>query len=454
MTVGKRNTNQKENFGISFNINKLLAFATKIIINKHNNIMKKEIFKNFLQNSINEKTALLKNEMSEEDRNLVQASIDGLTALVEQLDAETDEDALEELKAAVETLNDSIAAIQEKLSQQKQEITDITMEENYLKTQNSVHDFANAIRNARNAEDFRANWAEVLSTNGITVASGSEAAFIPEAVKGMISDIWDRNADWLRDLTNTGAKRFYCRYNTSDQTNENSRAKGWKKGDTKVAQTITVAAKLLEAQFIYKIQEIDLKTQWDSDEALISYVIGELVDQILYEIKRAILVGDGRDVSSDYKINKFEAIAKSSTDAYTTVSTVTPDGFLVDDMRAMVDSIKNDNNKSIYVFMSKATLRTLARVQASSTSTPVYMSIEQVAEQIGATKIITTDVLGATYKAVAMIPSEYYLVGENILNPVLYTWHEGYKNVDVWRYECVAGGGINGMLSTAVLKAE
>lgn len=417
--------------------------------------MKKEIFKKFLQNSISEKTNLLAaNEMSEEDKNLVQASIDGLAALVEQLDAETDEDALEELKAAVETLNDSIAAIQEKLSQQKQEITDITMEENYLKTQNSVHDFANAIRNARNAEDFRANWAEVLSTNGITVASGSEAAFIPEAVKGMINDIWDRNADWLRDLNNTGAKRFYCRYNTSEQTAENSRAKGWKKGDTKVSQTITVAAKLLEAQFIYKIQEIDLKTQWDSDEALISYVIGELVDQILYEIKRAILVGDGRAVDSDYKINKFEAIAKSSTDAYTTVSTVTANGFLVDDMRAMVDSIKNDNNKDIYVFMSKADLRTLARVQASESSTPVYMSVEQVAEQIGATRIITTDLLGSDYKAVAMIPSEYYLVGENILNPVLYTWHEGYKNIDVWRYECVAGGGINGMLSTAVLKAE
>lgn len=270
----------------------------------------------------------------------------------------------------------------------------------------------------------------------------------------MITDIWDRNADWLKDLNDTGAKRFYCRYNNSDQNAENSRAKGWKKGDTKVSQTINVGAKLLESQFIYKLQEIDLKTQWDSDEALINYVIGELVDQILYEIKRAILVGDGRAVDSDYKINKFEAIAKTSTDNYTTVSTVTANGFLVDDMRAMVDNIHNDNNKDVLVFMSKADLRTLARVQASETSTPVYMSVEQVAEQIGATRIITTDLLGSSYKAVAMIPSEYYLVGENILNPVLYTWHEGYKNIDVWRYECVAGGGINGLKSTAVLKAE
>ena len=82
------------------------------------------------------------------------------------------------------------------------------------------------------------------------------------------------------------------------------------------------------------------------------------------------------------------------------------------------------------------------------------MSVEQVAEQIGATRIITTDLLGSDFKAVAMIPSEYYLVGENILNPVLYTWHEPYKNLDAWRYECVAGGGINGLKSTAVLKAE
>jgi len=413
-----------------------------------------EIFKQYVKNELEAKQALLaSNSLAEEDRELISSAVDNLNGIMEALDAEGTDADLDELRASIEELNNSIAAIQEKLTQNKQEINTETetMQMNYLQTKNSVHDFANAIRNSRTGDEFRANWTEMLSTNGITITEGSEDAFIPEAVKGMIQDIWDRNADWLRDLNNTGAKRFYCRYNTSDQTAENSRAKGWKKGDTKVGQTINVAAKLLEAQFIYKIQEIDLKTQWDSDEALINYVIGELVDQILYEIKRAILVGDGRDVSSDYKINKFEAIAKSSTDAYTTVSTASAT-FLVDDMRAMVDAIKNDNNKPIYVFMSKADLRTLARVQASENSTPVYMSVEQVAEQIGASKIITTDLLGDTYHAVAMIPSEYYLVGENILNPVLYTWHEGYKNLDVWRYECVAGGGINGLLSTAVLK--
>ena len=85
---------------------------------------------------------------------------------------------------------------------------------------------------------------------------------------------------------------------------------------------------------------------------------------------------------------------------------------------------------------------------------PVYIPTEQVAEQIGASRIITTDLLGSDYKAVAFIPGEYYLVGESILNPVLMTAHDIYKNVDIYRYECVAGGGINAMKSSAVLKAN
>ena len=417
--------------------------------------MKKELFKEYLQNEISAKQSLLtQNDLSDADKTAIENAVSGLTAIMEKLEKENDTEAVEELKNTVNELTDKLTAVEEKINQNKQNIDNTMPNEEYLKTQNSVHDFADAIRNAKTADEFRKNWNEKLVANGFTITQGSEPAFVPEAVKGMINDIWDRNADWLRDLNFTGAKKFYCRYNTSDQTLETSRAKGHKEGTNKVGQTINMAAKLLEAQFIFKIQELSYQTIWDSDEALITYVINELVDQILYEIKRAILVGDGRANDSDYKINSFEAIAKTTTDAYTTVSTVTANGFLVDDVRAMVDSIKNDNNKPVLVFMDKTSLRTLSRVQASDSSTPVYIPTEQVAEQIGATRIITTDLLGADYKALAFIPSEYYLVGENILNPVLYTWHEGYKNVDVWRYECVAGGGINAMQSSAVLKAN
>lgn len=423
--------------------------------------MTKEILKNFLQGELEAKNALLAaNTVSEDDKELINSQIAGITAMVEKLDAMEDDNTkelVEELKNTVAEMGEKLQALNEKINLKKDnnDSEKDNNEMNYLETKNSVRDFASAIRNSKNADEFKANWKEYLVANdvnpdSITIAEGSEDAFIPEAVKGMINDLWDRNADWLRDLNFTGAKRFYVRHNTSEQDAETSRAKGWKKGTEKARQDLNFAAKLLEGQFIYKIVEIDLKTKFDSDEALISYVIGELVDQILYEIKRAILVGDGRQDNDPYKISSFETILKDTTDAYTVVSEASSN-FLVEDVRAMVDSIHNPNGKKVIAFMTKADLRTLAKVQASETSTPVFLSKEQVAEQIMADEIVTTDLL-TDGTVIAFIPSEYYMVGApNLLTPILYSWHEGYKNLDVYRNETFAGGGLNGLKSSAVL---
>lgn len=418
--------------------------------------MTREILKNFLQGELDAKNAVLAaNTVSEEDKELINSQIAGITAMMEKLDAMEDDDTkalVEELKNTVTEMGDKLTALNEKINLKNNETDnkEDKMDNEYLKSTNAVRDFADAIRNSRTADEFRANWNAYLTQNSIEVTAGSEEAFLPEAVRGRITDLYEKGSGWLADLTNTNAKAFWVRHNNSEKDAETSRAKGWTKGKTKVAQEITLAAKKLVPQFIYKLQEIDLQTKFENDEDLINYVLGELVDQILFEERRAILVGDGRALDSDYKISSFEAIAKTTTDAYTTVLTASS-SFLVDDLRAMTDAIVNENNKDIYVFMSKADLRTLARVQASETSTPVYLSVEQCAEQIGATKIFTTDLLGSDYKAVAMIPSEYYLVGEGVLNPSLMADHDIYKNLDIYRYECVAGGGINALKSTAVL---
>lgn len=432
--------------------------------------MKKQ-FIEYLQNSLTEKQNILStNTLSEEDKTLLEnqvANLEGLIQKLEEAEEEITNEQMEDIKNQINTLNDKLTALNEKINLNKnnEDNKENKMEDtlkNYLESKNSVHAFAEAIRNSKSADEFKNNWMATLKNaaemeESITIEEGSEEAYLPSVVKGMLSDIWDRNADWLKDLNYTGAKRFFCRYNTSEQDAETSRAKGYKKGDKKAQQTIELSSKLLESQFIYKIATISLQTRFEDDGALISYVVKELADQILYEIKRAILVGDGRANDSDYKINSLEAVAKTTTDAWTTVMTEGDAGtsFLVDDMRAMVDSVNNPNNKPIYVFMSKADLRTLSRVSASETSTPVYVGKEVVAEQLGCDRIITTDLLGDDFKAVAMIPDEYYMVGAtNLLTPILYTWHEGWTNTDCYRQETVAGGGINGLKSTAVLKAE
>lgn len=411
----------------------------------------KEIFKTYLQKEIEKNNSILaQNSLADEDRAVIEAAIASLTETMEAVDAAEDNTVVDELKTTVEELQQSLTAIKEKLNQQKEEINEETEMENYLQTKNAIKDFANVIRNSKSIDEFRNGWNSVLTTNGITIAEGSELAYLPQPVLGRIQDIWDRNADWLRDLRNTGAKSYYVRVNTTDQDAEDARAKGWKQGDTKVAQQLTFAAKKVEAQFIYKLQEIDLKTKWDSDEDLINYVIDELVDQILYEEKRAILVGDGRDNSSDYKITSFEAIMKDTEDIYTNVIEAEEDSFMIDNMVELVDSLHNPDGRRVFVFMNKADLRSLRRVAASDSSTPVYLPVEQVAETIGASRIITTDLLEEG-TAIAMIPEKYCLVGANIFSPEFMNFHDIYQNLDVYRMEIVAGGAIEGLKSTAVL---
>lgn len=416
----------------------------------------KEQFIQYLKNQQEKNNLILaKNSISDEDKAIVTSAQENLAALLEQVEAMPDEDPeiLNELKNTVAALQESITAIKEKLTQQNKPEEEMKIENTYLSTKNSLHDFAEVIRTSKNAEEFCSNWNEKLITNGVTIADGSSEAYLPEAVRGMITDIWDKNAGFLKDLNHSGAKRFYVRYNPTDQTIETSRAKGHKAGDTKAEQSIGLNSKLIDAQFIYKIQSLDKKTEWNDDGTLVNYVVKELISQIIYEIKRAIIAGDGRDAASDYKISSFETLVAASTDTWHVVSTATADGFLKDDLVASVASVENPNGKPMYMLMTKATANGLRRVQASSTSTPVYMPMEQLADELGVNEIITTDLLPATYAAVTFIPDEYIIVGDNILSPEFYQWHVGESNVNKYRAEVCAGGGINAMKSVAVLKA-
>ena len=424
--------------------------------------MNKEIFKQFIQSEIEAKNELmLVNGLSDEDKAIIKKGIDALTEVLTNLDEAEDttenDESIDELKTKVGDLIDTVTAIQEKLAASNKD-TEIQEQEDmeikdYLKTTNSVADFADVIRKSGNAEEFGHNWKEKMLQNGVTFAEGSEEAYLPEPMRSMISDLWDSNADFLRDLNYTGAKRFFVRFNPTDETLETSRAKGHKKGDQKAVQSIGLNSKMIDAQFIYKIQEIDRKTVWDNDAQFLEYIVKELMSRVITEIKKCVIEGDGRANDSDYKISSFEPLAVDTADAWHSVSTETAGGFLKDDMVNMVASVENPDNKKVYVMMTKATANSLRRVQASSTSTPVYMSLEQLADELGVDRIIETKWLSDTYKAVAFIPSEYYVVGDNILNPELYTWHKGEYNQDCYRAEVMAGGAIGKLKSVSVLLA-
>lgn len=421
----------------------------------------KKIFLEYLKNQLSQDEKLRStNSIPEEDKVIIDEHIASLNETIEAIEALEDtqvsQEVVNELKASLETLNESLTAVKEKLNQNKTEQSKMeNIAENYLKSKNAVHDFAQVIRNSKNAEEFTKNWNDNLVTNGVTIdAESNPEAYLPEIVKGKIQDIWDKEFAFLNDTNWTGAKRFFARWNQSEQDATDSRARAHKKGDTKVAQALTMTSKLIEPQAIYKLQMLDNQTIFETDEDLVNYILGELVSQIKYELVRAMLVGDGRAVDSDYKINKVEPIYRTSTDEFVTVASATENGFLIDDLRAAADAIKNDGNKKTIMFISKADLRAISRVQASETSTPVYMAKEQVAEQVGVSEIVTTDILGSDIKSIICIPSAFYWVGESVFSPKLVTFEDYLKNQTYYRYEIYAGGALAELQSASVVKAS
>ena len=425
--------------------------------------MDKNILLTYFRNELAAKQALLENSaLSEEEKAAIQAVIDNLNTTIEAVDAveetEVANEAVEALKTTVAELDESVKAIMEKINAEKevredeQEIEEMT---NYLKSKQAVADFAKCIRNSKSAEEFRNAWLETLKLQNdaavetINIEAGSEEAYLPQAVLSQINDIWDRESGWLNDLNWTGAKRYYSRHNISEQDAETSRAKGHVKGNKKVMQELSFDARLIEPGVIYKIAVIDTKTKFDSDEAMLTFLLQELVSQVLYEVKRAIICGDGRLNNDPAKVDSFEALLKDTTDAYTTVTTAS-NTFLVDDVRAAMDTIHNPNGRKVIAFMTKADLRTLSRVQASSESSPIFLSKQQVAEQIMVDEIVTTDLL-TDGTVIGFVPGDYYCVGEDPRNPSMFSWHDGWYNQDCTRAEVICGGKIHALKSSAVL---
>lgn len=414
----------------------------------------KKVFLSYLNNELRAKKSLLtRNTLSEEDKAVLTETIEALqTAIADAERVEETQSANSVLEQMRMEIENKLAALSEKIEETENSRLPKGGSSDYLSTNAALADFCRVIRNSNGKiENFRQGWNECLSANGVTTAGGSEEALLPAVVKGKITDAWDSPSNWLKRLNNSGAKRFMIRYNNSDQTAETSRAKGHKAGELKALQSIQMVQKEINAQFIYKIMDMSKQTEWNDDGALISYVTTELVNQILWEIERAVLVGDGRsapmDSNPDYRIKSIEAIAREVSDTFVTVQNKTEDS-LIEQLAMLVASIQSPS-ESVTLFMSKPTLLELRKVVFSATSTPQFISAADVASQIGCKDIITTSHVTQIYPVIAADLSGITTVGS--INPELAHWEDFRTNSLFWRYECAFGAGLAKPKAFAVL---
>lgn len=369
-------------------------------------------------------------------------------------------DALERIDKRMNEFADEIKALQERVGSgdgnpdgegEANRLNGGKKAQNYLGTAEATHDFLSAMRASKNAAEFGKNWGARLAENGITIAEGSEDAFLPDSVKGAIQDAWEKPSNWLNRLNNTGAKAFTVRLNTSDQDAETSRAKGHKRGEQKANESLTFASKKITPQMIYKKIDLDNMTIFEDDGSLLNYITTELVNQWLVEVERAILVGDGREANDNNKINSIEAVVDADA-TYATTFAHSADNQFIDELVQMVDSIKNDEGGAITLFMSQTSLSELRRFVFGDGSSAQYVRKEDMAAQLGVSEIITTSLLGTGVKAIAMRLDKYVTVGRR--NPAFVEWENYDINVRNYRVENPFGGALGAPKSAAVLTVE
>lgn len=389
--------------------------------------------------------SLLQTNLSEEDRKAVSEKLNSIDAQIDDYKTlEDGEDA--KFTQTVNEMNAKMAAISEKLCENGVRVKNVN--ESYLDSEKAINDFADSMRNAISRKgNFQENWNEKLHTNGITIAEGSEAAYMPTPVKSLIAEKWKEYGRVLSYFRQTGAKSFYCRYNAQSQDSTDVRAKGFKSNanKTKTEQSVTLAGKLLQSEYIYKMIGISNKTIWEDDRALIDWVVSELLKQWHYEVLRAILIGDGRSSSSDDKITTIESVVRSTTDTFATKfntaqSTTPTIEFLMDNAVLPL----YDGNDDLVLFVGKADANALRKRNNPTGADATYRALTDVAAEMGLREIVVVPYLDNTTesgpRAICMHTQQYAIVGS--LSPQFSSFEEFTKNQVLMRVEIPVGGGL------------
>lgn len=115
-----------------------------------------------------------------------------------------------------------------------------------------------------------------------------------------------REQDWVPKVMNAAHHTPFSRFKSmfANITEDEARAKGYVKGHQKVEEVIFLLRRSTTPQTIYKKQKMDRDDIIDiTDFDVVAWLKGEMRLMLNEEIARAVLIGDGRNPSSDDKIS-------------------------------------------------------------------------------------------------------------------------------------------------------
>ena len=212
-----------------------------------------------------------------------------------------------------------------------------------------------------------------------------------------------RKMDWVSKVMSgvhhTPFSRIKSMY--ADLTADEARAKGYIKGKLKKEQVFTLLKRTTTPTTIYKKQKLDRDDVIDiTDFDVVAWLKTEMRFMLDEEIARAILVGDGRDGSSDDKINEMNIRPIwTDSDLYTIKATVTKKaGATEDDMakafiRTAIKSRKDYRGSGEPVLFTTEDMITNCLLLEDTTGRVIYDSIDKLHTALRVREIIAVPIM-------------------------------------------------------------
>lgn len=236
-----------------------------------------------------------------------------------------------------------------------------------------------------------------------------------------ISDVPEflkRRVEWVASFTNGTRKSPFSRIKTlhADITEDEARAKGYIKGNLKREEFFAVTKRITLPTTVYKKQQLDRDDMIDiTDFDVVTWLKGEMRIMLDEELARAALIGDGRDVSHEDKINEgnIRPIAKDH-ELYVTYVNVNLDDSL-STVQEVIDQIvlnrrhfRGTGTPNMYTtetYISKFLLL------KDTTGRKIYRNLDELAAELRVAEIIPVEVMEEEADLVCVIvnPVDYVM---------------------------------------------
>ena len=231
-------------------------------------------------------------------------------------------------------------------------------------------------------------------------------------------EMFGRRTEWVSSFLGGTRKSPFTRIKTmhADLTYDDARAKGYVTGSLKKEEFFGVSKRITTPTTIYKKQKLDRDDMIDiNDFDVVAWLKAEMRMMLDEEIARAALIGDGRDVAHEDKINEqnIRPIAKDH-ELYTSVVYVNLDD-PNSNFQEVIDGIIL--NRSKYrgtgqpIMYTTETYIAHALLLKDTLGRRIYKNLEELAAELRVSAIVPVEVMMDEPDLVAILvnPADYVM---------------------------------------------